>query len=296
MTRHGRSRLAVLFAQSVLAGCLHAELPAPEPPPPVLTEEPIAPPPAPMEEVAPAPAGNSAVAAPAALSLLDAPSEGAPAPSSGAELLAACAARMPRERVLLGGHLNMRKRYGVSLREFDFRAEADFGAAPPAFVYRVAGEDGAEALRVRAVRDPEKGLLLERLDGGGPAPSPSDPVLGTDVTWLDVGLDFIWWRNPVLAGTDRLKGRTCDLLEVEPPSPLPGCAKARLWIDRDQKVVLQAAQLDADGRVVRRLWVRAVQKSGGRWVFKDLEVESGSGAHRTRLHFDDVSFPDAPAP
>lgn len=57
---------------------------------------------------------------------------------------------------------------------------------------------------------------------------------------------------------------------------------------------MQAVQLDAAGRERRRLWVRAVQKIGGRWVFKDLEVETKGTGHRTRLHFDDVSFPDSP--
>ena len=248
-----------------------------------------APPPPPSAEPAAAPALRDD--APAALSLLDAPDEGSAAPASGEELLAQCAARMPAERVLLAGHLNMRKAYGVSLREFDFAVEARLGDAPPAFRYDLS-DRGTNLLSVAAVRDPARGLVLSRPDGA-PAPAPSDAVLGTDLSWFDVGVDFLWWRDPALAGTDRLKGRTCDLLDVTPPSPTPACAKARLWIDRDQKVVMQAVQFDAAGRERRRLWVRAVQKIDGRWVFKDLEVETKGTGHRTRLHFDDVSFPDA---
>ena len=228
---------------------------------------------------------------PAALSLLDAPAEGSAAPASGEELLAQCAARMPAERILLAGHLNMRKAYGVSLREFDFAVEARLADDPPAFRYDLS-DGGSNLLSVAAVRDPQRGLVLSRPDGG-PAPAPSDAVLGTDLSWFDVGVDFVWWRSPTLAGIDRLKGRTCDLLEVTPPTPTPACAKARLWIDRDQKVVMQAVQLDARGRARRRLWIRATQKVEGRWVFKDLEVETIGTGHRTRLHFDDVSFPDS---
>lgn len=246
----------------------------------------------PSAEPAPAPAIIDD--APAAVSLLDAPTEGSAAPSSGAELLAQCVARMPAERILLAGHLNMRKAYGVSLREFDFSVEARLGDDPPRFRYDLS-DGGSNLLSVAAVRDPARGLVLARPDGG-PAPTPSDAVLGTDLSWFDVGVDFIWWRDPALAGTDRVKGRTCDLLDVTPPSPTPDCAKARLWIDRDQKVVMQAVQFDAAGRERRRLWIRAVQKVGGRWVFKDLEVETKGTGHRTRLHFDDVSFPDAPPP
>ena len=243
---------------------------------------PAAPPPPAAEEPIPA------------VSLFDAPDEGSAAPASGEELLAQCAARMPAERILLSGHLNMRKAYGVSLREFDFAVEADLGSSPARFRYDLSA-GGSNLLSVAAVRDPARGLVLSRPDGA-PAPAPADAVLGTDVSWFDVGVDFVWWREPRLVGTDRLKGRTCDLLEVTPPEPTPDCARARLWIDRDQKVVMQAVQLDAAGRERRRLWIRAVQKVEGRWVFKDLEVETRGTGHRTRLHFESVRFPDSPPP
>ncbi len=244
----------------------------------------------------PSPAGSvpSPVPEDAAPLLDDAPAEGSAAPSSGEELLAQCAARMPAERILLSGRLNMRKTYGVSLLAFDFSVEADLGAAPPRFRYDLS-DHGTNLLSVTAVRDPVRGLVLSRADGG-PAPAPSDAVLGTDLSWFDVGVDFVWWRDPVLVGTDRLKGRTCDLLEVTPPEPTQDCAKARLWIDRDQKVVIQAVQLDVWGRERRKLWIAGTKKVNGRWVFKDLEVETTGTIHRTRLHFDDISFPDSPPP
>lgn len=208
-----------------------------------------------------------------------------------AGLLAACAARMPTDQVLLGGRLNMRKRYGVSLKAFEFSVLADFSVSPATFVFRLGEDSGVEIARVRAIRDGVGGLALERLDGAAPAPSPADPIEGTDISWFDACMDFLWWKNPRLVGAERVKGRDCAILEVDAPSPTAACARARLWIDPEQCVALQAAQFDSSGRETRRLWVRAVQKVEGRWVFKDLEVESRGGVHRTRLHFDDVSFP-----
>lgn len=231
---------------------------------------------------------------PAASALLGDGADEAEAPTDGAALLAACAARMPVERVLLAGTLNKRRRYGVSEFQCDFEVAADFRDAAQETVYRLADrETGATVLAARTSRDPARGLVVERTDGAAPPASAAEPILGTDVTWLDVGVDFVNWRNPVLAGEDRLKGRVCDLLDVEPPAPVPGCAKARLWIDRVQKVVMQASQFDESGREVRKLWVRAVQKVDEHWIFKDLEVETAGSGHRTRLHFDRVYFPDS---
>ena len=248
---------------------------------------------APAPELVPA-APPATEPAPAAAALLGDGSDEAEAPTDGPALLAACAARMPRERVFLAGTLNMRKRYGVSIRECAFEVAADYRTPDTPTTYRLADpKSGATLLAAKTVRDPARGLVVERTDGGAAPASTAEPILGTDLTWLDVGIDFVNWRNPALAGEDRLKGRVCDLLDVEPPAPLPRCAKARLWIDRAQKVVMQAAQLDEEGREVRKLWVRAVQKVDDHWIFKDLEVETTGSGHRTRLHFDHVSFPDS---
>ena len=245
---------------------------------------------APAEPLRPAPGAEEAVAA----ALLGDGSDEAAAPTDGAALLEACLARMPRERVMLAGSLNMRKRYGVPLFECAFEVAADCRTPDtPTDYLLLDGETRAPLLAARTSRDPVRGLLVERTDGGPRPASTAEPILGTDLTWLDVGVDFVNWRNPVLAGEDRLRGRVCDLLDVEPVAPIPGCARARLWIDRAQKVVMQASQFDEDGREVRKLWVRAVQKVDDHWIFKDIEVETTGSGHRTRLHFDHVAFPDS---
>ena len=245
---------------------------------------------APAEPLLPAPGAEEAVAA----ALLGDGSDEAAAPTDGEALLAACLARMPRERVMLAGTLNMRKRYGVPLLECAFEVAADYRTPDtPTDYLLLDGGTRAALLAARTARDPARGLVVERTDGGAAPASTAEPILGTDLTWLDVGVDFVNWRNPVLAGEDRLKGRVCDLLDVEPVAPIPGCAKARLWIDRAQKVVMQAAQFDEECREVRKLWVRAVQKVDDHWIFKDIEVETTGSGHRTRLHFEQVSFPDS---
>lgn len=247
-----------------------------------------------QEGFAPAASLETGAPPPAAAALLGDGADEAEAPADGETLLAACLARMPRERVMLAGTLNMRKRYGVSILECAFEVAADYRTPDTPTDYRLADEDtGATLLAARTFRDPARGLVVERTDGGPAPASAAEPIFGTDLTWLDVGIDFVNWRNPALAGEDRLKGRVCDLLDVEPVSPVPGCAKARLWIDRAQKVVMQAAQFDETGRQTRRLWVRAVQKVDDHWIFKDLEIETLGTGHRTRLHFDLVSFPDS---
>lgn len=213
-------------------------------------------------------------------------------PLTAVEIMAECTARMPKGTIFLQGALNMRKRYGVSLKKFPFEATARFAGNHSAFRYKLSlSENGAPTV-FTATRSEADGLVISRSDGL-PPPNPTDSIEGTDISWLDATMDFVWWVNPVIVGTDRIKGRLCDILEVEPPAPLADCKKVRLWIDRSQFVVLQAEQLDP--APVRRMWVRAVQKVDDCWVLKNMEVETIGSGHRTLLQFDSVRFL-APAP
>ncbi|MGI5869100.1 MAG: outer membrane lipoprotein-sorting protein [Kiritimatiellia bacterium] len=230
----------------------------------------------------------------AAQSLFDMAADPSPeAPAEGRALLDACIARMPTEPLYMKGTLTMRKAYGVELKKYGYAVTLQWGAMPPAAKYDVFNLPGGGLVEaIEVVRDPSAGLGVRRFTGieriQAEAPVLNERVLGTDITWLDITLDYLWWKNPTLGGSEKVKGRLCDILEVEPPAPLPGCAKARLWIDRDQQVLMRAAQVNENGRETRRMWVRAIQKVDGRWVLKDLEVETLGSGHRTRLHVDEV--------
>lgn len=252
-------------------------------------------PPEPIVDVAPAesPAQATPMIRPAAAGFFaDTQTGGDTEALDGEQLLAECISRMPMEPFKMVGSMTMRKRYGVELKKYRFSVYMNWGAAQPIARYDVLTTKDELEETIHAVRHTDGSLLLSRFVGAGQSPAPTPPlnarVMGTDLTWLDVSLDFIWWRNPRVIGQEKVKDRLCDILEVEPPRPIPGCAKARMWIDRGQRVVMQAAQVDEKGDEVRKMWVRAVQKINGRWVLRDIEVETAGSGHRTRLHIDDA--------
>lgn len=214
----------------------------------------------------------------------------------GANILAISASRLPTEPLSMTGTLTMRRAYGVEIKKFKYAVAIHWGAQKPRAVYEIFDINDTLLETVVAVRTPEGALTLTRFLGA--EKTPADPpainetVRGTDITWLDITLDFVWWRNPVITGEGKVKGRLCDILEVEPAEPLERCKKVRLWIDRDQKLVMQAIQIDENDRDVRRMWIRAIQKINERWVLKDIEVETRGKGHRTRLNVDDVKTLD----
>ena len=49
---------------------------------------------------------------------------------------------------------------------------------------------------------------------------------------------------------------------------------------------MQAEQVDASGKPIRRLWGTRVKKMDGRWMGSVLEVETLGSRHRTKITVD----------
>ncbi len=202
----------------------------------------------------------------------------------GTEILAECVSCMPSERMEMDGRLTLRRRYGIEIKELDFYAQVDLSqdGGDAASFYEFRNLDGELVERVEF--DSKKGLV-RTYGAGGKTPLMSERIQGSDVTWLDVTFDYLRWGRAVFIGSDKVKGRECDMIDVFPPSGTVGFEKVRLWADHSQRVVMKAAQY-AGGKQVRTMWVRAVQKLDDKWVLRDLEVETIGSGHRTRIHFD----------
>ena len=209
------------------------------------------------------------------------------APTSAQELLAECRARMPIDPVKLSGWVRCRRPGGIVDKECNFAADLRWGDAVPSVHYEFTDAHGRplEQVTFRHATTPTE-VVYEVGPEREPAEPPAwnEPILGMDVTWLDISLDFLHWENAEINGTATVKGRLCDLVEIYPPKPLPGCEKVRLWVDREIKMFLQAQQVDENKLIQRQMWVRSIKKMKGRWMVQDIEVQARNGGHRTRVH------------
>ena len=112
----------------------------------------------------------------------------------------------------------------------------------------------------------------------------------TDVSWMDLSLDFLWWRNARHAGKEALRGRNCYIIEVDAPAGTASrYTRVRLWIDDVLFMLMQARAYSSDGEVIRELWVKSFKKIGDKWMIKDIEIQSYPSVHRTKLAVDDFS-------
>lgn len=215
-------------------------------------------------------------------------------PRDAASVLSFATALFPADPVSLYGSLIVRRQSGVLVREIPFAMSLDWGATPAAAEYTLMDGFGRTLLVARVTRAPDGATALE-CSGAEGAPAPAPPltaqIMGTDITWLDITLAYLWWEDATLLDPETFKGTLCDVVEVRPPAPIEGCSAVRLWIDRKHSFLRQAEQLGPNGERVRWMWVASVGKIGGRWMIRNLEVKRPGTGFQTKLHVDDLDTP-----
>ena len=175
------------------------------------------------------------------------------------ELVASCRAQVPAD-VELSGRLVLRNRRGVVKAEHAY------------VLTRTAGKT-ALAVDGRPYAPPAD------------AAQAAEGILGTDVTWSDLSLDYLWW-NDVSFDAERegetVHGQVCAVVVLR-----KGARAVRVWIDRKTGCLMQAEEFAGDRRV-RRLWGARIKKFGDRWMANVLEVETEGSGHRTKITVEEL--------
>lgn len=215
--------------------------------------------------------------------------------ATAVEVLAACRAMLPARPIELRGSLILRNRKGIPLGEFGYDLMMDRTRSPARLSVTLTPEDAtnilARAVITRPVGAPSVIDFYDAVTRARSNPALVGRVAGTDVTWLDLTLDFLWWPSPAFEAERELEsihGQKCVVILVAPPTPIPGVSAVRLWVDRKTGCLMQAEQLDVTMKAVRRLWGTRVKRFNGRWMASVLEVETLGSGHRTKIIVDDL--------
>ena len=127
-------------------------------------------------------------------------------------------------------------------------------------------------------------ILTEQLAGQKPKELDQkrygERIRGTDVTYEDISQRFLYWPNPKLLGTDKLRItvlRDCWVVRLDNPRRGFGpYGVVKIWIDQESKALLQVEGFDWNGRKVKRFEVIKVQKDRdvGMWLLEKMRVET----------------------
>ena len=110
-------------------------------------------------------------------------------------------------------------------------------------------------------------------------------LFGTDVTWSDITLDYLWWDDFSFDAEregETVHGQVCAVVVMKKAE-----RTVRVWIDRKTGAMMQAEEF-RDGKPVRRLWGTRIKKFGERWMANVLEVETVGSGHRTKITVEEM--------
>jgi hypothetical protein len=177
------------------------------------------------------------------------------APAS--ELVQSCRTMIPAD-VELDGRIILRNRKGFSQAEYDY---------------------------VLTRRSGETDLVLKDASGSKVDFEREGRILGTDVTWSDITLDYLWWDDFSFdeeREAESVHGQTCSVVLMK-----KGDRTVRVWVDRKTGALMQAEEL-VSGKPVRRLWGTRIKKFGDRWMANVMEVETLGSGHRTKITVEEL--------
>ena len=174
-----------------------------------------------------------------------------------AELVQSCRTMVPSD-VELSGRIVLRNRKGFSQAEYGY----------------VLTRSGGET------------ELVLRDETGAEVPFEKEGrILGTDVTWSDITLDYLWWDDfsfDAEREAESVHGQKCAVVVMK-----KGDRAVRVWVDRKTGALMQAEELAGD-RPVRRLWGTRIKKFGDRWMANVMEVETLGSGHRTKITVEEL--------
>ncbi|MEM7602665.1 MAG: outer membrane lipoprotein-sorting protein [Verrucomicrobiota bacterium] len=119
---------------------------------------------------------------------------------------------------------------------------------------------------------------------GGEAMTPVSPskyaaeVRGTDVTYEDLAMRFLYWPNAKIVKLTKIKGRECWQVRVRNPDGQGAYSSVEVWIDRGSGGMIKMNGYNASGRAIRRFEVLSGKKFGDIWMVDEMRIETISPA------------------
>ncbi|MGB8355306.1 MAG: outer membrane lipoprotein-sorting protein [Chthoniobacteraceae bacterium] len=100
-------------------------------------------------------------------------------------------------------------------------------------------------------------------------------IRGTDISYEDLAMRFLYWPVAKIAGEEIMVGRNCWKLRVEPGSGKNSqYGYVMLWIEKQSGALAQVETYDRSGNLAKRFKVTDVQRAeGGGYILKKMRIQ-----------------------
>ncbi len=100
-------------------------------------------------------------------------------------------------------------------------------------------------------------------------------ILDTDITYEDLGMEFLRWDEVKSVGKDSIKTLPTWVFEAKPNAgQASSYTKAKYWVSTQYYAFLQVDAFNAKGDVVKRVEINGIQKIGAAYVIQEMQVST----------------------
>jgi hypothetical protein len=122
----------------------------------------------------------------------------------------------------------------------------------------------------------EKGYRLREVTAGSnkevPTAMYSAGVRGTDLTYDDISMRYLYWPKKVNIGEESIKTRKCYVVDLYNPQKLGDYYLVRIFVDKESGGLMRMMGFDWNGKLIKSCSVTAGMKVNGSTVMKTMEV------------------------
>jgi len=109
---------------------------------------------------------------------------------------------------------------------------------------------------------------------------------GTDLSYEDLSLRFLYWPDPEIVGEETIKTQGCYIIQVFNPNPDQGnYAVCRLWIHKKAAALMKVKAFDRKGQHVKTFGVSDLMKVNGDYVMEKMKVETIKDERTTSISY-----------
>jgi len=173
------------------------------------------------------------------------------------------------------------KKVPFSLTMRDNTVRWEFTDPPQTLVLRL-GETSSQLEEVTA--DGKRKVAAARLD---------DRVRGSDVTYADLAMNFLYWPEATVEGEQTIATTKCWQVLCLPPAKSDSpYGKVRVWVAKGNGAMLKAEMYNREGKLARSFLVIDGQKTGdGLWMLKSMRILATGARSPSYLDIDSRTEP-----
>ncbi len=99
---------------------------------------------------------------------------------------------------------------------------------------------------------------------------------GTDVSYEDLALKFLYWPNPKIAGEDKIKLQDCWRIHVVNPERTGRYREISVWVSKKERALMRVIGYGPKPArsALKQFEVLDIMKRNGVWTAKKLKVSS----------------------